>query len=374
MIQIQIRPSALQVPLQPIFDRDWESYQRYRDRLAEYEASQELSAKNGRKVKSSEGKTRPVWQKIIIQDATPEAVANLHLNNLRGIAIYRDEIAGWFKGFNRYHNGGEQEFWLSTWSGAPISVDRKTSDSIYIRQPFIPISGTIQPGIIEELAKDNRRFNGFIDRLLFVWPDDLKKSIWTDAEMPVHLQENYLSGINRLLDLTWDGENKSHILPLRPDARDRLFRFFNEENKPLCDQAENELLKGIYGKFDLHTARFCLILQMLWWAFESDEFVAARPWEKIPLNCRQWKRAIRLTEFFRLNALKVYERLKNDNPVDRLPRDKRNIYESLPDVFKTGDGLAIAERLGMKDRTFKRFLKERNLFEKIGHGTYEKSL
>lgn len=360
------KTNALQVPLQPIFDRDSESYHHYRAQLAEYNTAQEMSAKQRKESSAVENRERPVWKKIIIQDATPEAVASVHLNNLRGIAIYRDEIAGWFKGFNRYNSGGEQEFWLSIWSGTPISVDRKTSDPIYIRHPFIPISGTIQPSILEELAKDHRRSNGFIDRLLFSWPDGLQKSVWTDEEMPAEYRRRYDAGINRLLDLGFDVENRSHILPLEAAAKERLFRFFNEENKPLCDRAENELLQGIYGKFDLHTARFCLILQLLWWAFEGGN--------RTCIELKTVERAIRLAEFFRFNALKVYERLKNDSPVDRLTRDKRNLYEALPSMFKTADGIAIAERLGMKDRTFKRFLKDKNLFEKIGHGTYEKAL
>ena len=360
------KTKALQVPLQPIFDRDSESYENYRREMAEYEVVQTLSKKERDDAGMSGSNEHPIWKKIIIQDATPEAVANIHLNNLRGIAIYRDEIAGWFKGFNRYNSGGEQEFWLSTWSGTPISVDRKTSDPVHIRRPFIPISGTIQPGILEELAKDNRRSNGFVDRLLFVWPDGLEKPMWTEDEMPIQLRDTYNEGINKLLDLTFDEENKPHVLSLCPTAKKRLFLFFNKENKPLCDQAENELLKGIYGKFDLHTARLCLILQMLWWAFESVE--------KDQIELQTVERAIKLTEFFRANALKVYDRLQNDNPVDRLTRDKQKVYEALPSTFKTADGIAIAERLGMKDRTFKRLLKDKNLFEKMSHCMYEKSL
>ena len=105
---------------------------------------------------------------------------------------------------------------------------------------------------------------------------------------------------------------------------------------------------------------------MLWWAFETGH--------KDGIEIKTVERAIRLAEFFRANALKVYERLKNDNPVDRLSRDKRKIYEALPLTFKMADGIAIAERLGMQDRTFKRFLKDRKLFDRVGHGTYEKAL
>lgn len=71
-----------------------------------------------------------------------------------------DELASWFKNFNRYNKGSEQEFWLSVWSGNTVKVNRKTSDQYNIPLPFISVAGTIQPGVLNELA-DNRTENGF---------------------------------------------------------------------------------------------------------------------------------------------------------------------------------------------------------------------
>ena len=67
------------------------------------------------------------------------------------------------------------EFWLSVWSGKPINIDRKTGEPVFIPLPFISVCGTIQNGILNELAKDSRTQNGFIDRILFVMPDNLEK-------------------------------------------------------------------------------------------------------------------------------------------------------------------------------------------------------
>ncbi len=48
--------------------------------------------------------------------------------------------------------------------------DRKSSrSSIFIKQPFISVIGTMQKRILSELAKGERFLaNGFIDRILFV--------------------------------------------------------------------------------------------------------------------------------------------------------------------------------------------------------------
>ena len=147
------------------------------------------------------------------------------------------------------------------------------------------------------------------------------------------------------------------------EAKARLFHFFNEQNKPLCDNADNELLQGLHGKFDLHTLRLALLLQALWYAFEDS-----------PINKLQSstvERAIELAEYFRAQSLKVFDRLHNASPVEKLPADHRRVYEALPGEFLTGDGVKIAQKMGMSERSFKRFLTTA-VFERFARGKWGK--
>jgi hypothetical protein len=202
------------------------------------------------------------------------------------------------------------------------------------------------------MGKDGRANNGFLDRLLFSWPEGLKKPKWTDDELNLELLGAYEAAINRLLALGFDEENKAHRLTLSPQAKKRLFKFFNEENKPLCDEAPGELLQGLHGKFDIHTARLIIPLHLLAWAY--GEGPEAPPLE---VSLETVERAIRGAEFFRSQSLKVYRALHESSPADKLPKDRRKVYEALPETFKTGDGVAIAEGLGMKDKTFRNWLR-----------------
>src|SRR5699024_4916036 len=95
--------------------------------------------------------TEPAWQQSLVSDFTPEALTDVHKFNKRGVGVYADELASWFKNFNRYNKGSEEQFWLSVWSGAPIRINRKTSEPIYIQKPFISVVGTIQPGVLDDL-------------------------------------------------------------------------------------------------------------------------------------------------------------------------------------------------------------------------------
>ncbi len=111
---------------------------------------------------------KPYWKKIIISDFTPEALSEIHRHNLRGLGVYSDEINQWLKNFNRYSTGSATEFWLSNFSGIPITIDRKGQDPILISTPSISVCGSIQPGILQELSRDSRSQNGFIDRICFL--------------------------------------------------------------------------------------------------------------------------------------------------------------------------------------------------------------
>ena len=59
------------------------------------------------------------------------------------------------------------------------------------------------------------------------------------------------------------------------------------------------------------------------------------------------------------------------SPVDELPGMQKTIYDELPQSFETKAGLQVAERYGMPERSFKRWLST-SLFRKITHGYYEK--
>jgi len=359
---------ALDFALKPIIERDNSEYEIYKTNLAEYETVKEMTKKERQDNGYNEIPDRPIYIRHLIADFTLEAVAGIHEDNPRGIAAYRDELAGFVKAFNRYNQGGEQEAYLQLWSGIPIVVDRQTKGTQRIKKPFIGIAGTIQPAVLEEMGKGKRTENGFIDRFLFAWPEGLKKPKWTEEEISLSLFQAYQEALNKLLDLTFDKDNNSHKLTLSPAAKKTLFNFFNEDNKKLCDKAKNELLQGIYGKFDFHAIRLTIVIHLLDWTYSSEEEPPNQVEEETV------KKAIKVATFFRDEAKKVYNALHDSNPVEKLPKDRRDVYNALPDKFETKEGEAIAEAKGMKARTFRHFLATNKgiLFDKIEHGKYSK--
>ena len=89
----------LSFALQPIVEQDKRTYMQYEQQRQQYEQAINLSKKE-REQQAIDEPTKPVWQKFLLSDFTPEALAEVHKFNKRGIGVYVDELAVWFKNFN----------------------------------------------------------------------------------------------------------------------------------------------------------------------------------------------------------------------------------------------------------------------------------
>ena len=358
----------LSFALQPIVEQDKKTYRQYEQQRQEFEKAINLSKKE-REQQAIDEPTKPVWQKFLLSDFTPEALAEVHKFNKRGIGVYVDELAGWFKNFNRYNKGSEMEFWLSVWSSKPINIDRKTGEPVFIPLPFISVCGTIQNGILNELAKDSRTQNGFIDRILFVIPDNLKKEYWSETDLSPEVAENWQSIISNLLNLSITNDEtlnpSPEVLKFTPEAKRILFDWV-KVNTDQSNEAENEALSGILSKLEMYAVRLALILEMMRYACNESN--------KQAISVEAIQGALKLVEYFKNSAIKVNSIISNNSPLDKHPADKQALYNALPDTFSTETGLQIAEGLQFAERTFKYFLNEKDLFTKISRGVYQKRI
>lgn len=358
----------LSFALQPIIEHDKKTYKQYEEQKRLYEKELSQSKRGGEQKIGSEP-TKPVWHKLLLSDYTPEALAEVHKVNKRGIGVYSDEMAGWFKNFNRYNKGSEMEFWLSAWSGKPINIDRKTGDPVFIPLPFVSVAGTIQNGILNELAKEGRTQNGFIDRILFVIPDNIQKEYWNENELSPTVPESWQRIISNILSLSVPNDESLNPVPevikFTPEAKRILFEW-QKSNTDQCNDVENEAISGVYSKLEIYAVRLALILEMMRYACGESE--------KQAVSVEATEGALKLIEYFRNSASKINSILVNGSPLDKQPVDKQALYNALPDTFTTEAGLQIAGAMGIAERTFKYFLKDTDLFVRIKRGEYEKRI
>ena len=349
--------------IQPILDRDRKLYSEFRKAYAAYQEASNVEGKD------KSGLEKPSLKKTIVSDFTIEALTEIHDRNERGIGVYVDEIAGWFKNFERYHQGNDQEFWLSVFSGKPIISDRKSSKPVHLNHPFFSVIGSIQPELLFEIGKSSRNYNGFTDRLLFCFPDNLIKLGWSDTQLSEQTLEKYKKIIESLFEFEYEtdeyGDFQPRIMEFTEESKKVIYDWVNNINLSFCHNPEYVAFTGVFSKLETYIGRFCLIFQLL--NVTCGDFAS-----RMVIELEAAESAVTLAEYFRQNAMKVHSIISSYNPLDFLTPDKLAVYQKLPDEFQRDKGLTTAMSLGMKRVTYDRFINDRVLFKKIKQGNYSK--
>ena len=365
------RPGAnkshpLSFAMKPFLDLDYRQNQEYEKAYTEYERQMALSRKERMENGGEQFPMEPIRKRFLVSDVTPEGLSFIHAQNKRGLCLWADELSAWFKNFNRYNNGSEEQFWLSVFSAKTTISDRKgAKSSIFIKRPYISVIGTIQKKILHELAKGERSSNGFIDRILFVMPNLQQKARWNDKELPADIEKEWNDIIEKLIHLECNynehGEIEPYVLHFTEEARQRLYDWQHQFSE-LCDTEGNDTIVSIYCKLEIYIIRFCLIIQLARWTCGECG--------KEHIDLLTVERAIRLTAYFKASALNVQHIISEV----ALNSQQQTIVSLLPSTFTTAQATQIAEQNGMKERTLQRFLNDNIgiLFRKEKHGEYSK--
>lgn len=359
----------LSFALSPLESRDARAFTSFKEEMQRYNEIMKLP-KADREQQVVEEPKKPSWQQLLLTDFTIEALIEVMKHNGRGVGVYADELAAWLNNFNRYNKGSEEQFWLSNWSGKTVRTNRKTSDPNFIEIPFASVCGTIQPGVIKELMA-GKKDNGFIDRLLFAIPENLRKESWNDSELAPEVKQQLTAILDRLLNLPLSYDDNGSIVPqilsFTPEARAHLFQWQRQMTEA-ANRAENEAEAGIYAKLEVYAVRLALCLELLSYACNSSTSTT--------VGMESVKGALQLAEYFRRTALSINEANADSTsaPLRRLSAKERALYESLPSEFSTAEGVRISVCSGTSESTFKRFIQKKELFEKLEHGQYKKTL
>jgi hypothetical protein len=187
----------------------------------------------------------PVRRRLLVMDATPEAVGSILAGNPAGTLHLRDELAGWLMSFDRYSPGG-REFWLEAFGGRHHVIDRKGNKGP-ISIPFngVSVLGGIQPEKLSKCLLDGAD-DGLVARFLWAWPEPVPYRRPRQIADERRLDEIYrrLDGLPWGVDLT--GANAPVTLPL-DDAAASLFEQWTQSNREGLEDA-GALFKGFVGK------------------------------------------------------------------------------------------------------------------------------
>ena len=242
--------------------------ERARAERAEWQAQVKTATKDGVATPSmpdaAQEPDEPQRPRLIVQDATPEALGEILAGNPNGTLHLRDELAAWLMSFERYSPGG-REFWLEAYGGRPHVIDRKSNKAGPLFIPFngVTVLGGIQPEKLRECLLKTAD-DGLVPRFLWVWPDPIKYKRPRQIADVGELERVY----RRLLQLDAgrldDGRIDARVLLLDDDAAD-VFEAWVQDNDEAVREASS-LYKGFVGKLRGMVLRLSLVVELMTWA------------------------------------------------------------------------------------------------------------
>jgi putative DNA primase/helicase len=152
----------------------------------------------------------PKLRRLIVNDATFEALHQTMADNPAGILAARDELTGWWAELDKPGREGERAFCLQAWNGdTGHTIDRVTRGMIHVPACCMSFIGGIQPArlrsYLAEALKDGPANDGLLQRFqVTVWPD--AERAWRRINRPANqsAQRQAEKVFRRLVELDAD--------------------------------------------------------------------------------------------------------------------------------------------------------------------------
>jgi hypothetical protein len=256
----------------------------------------------------------PVCRHLTLDDTTREAIASIHSNNLRGVAIVKDELASWINSMNAYRGGGDDvEFYLSANSGSLIKVTRKgVPIPLIIERPCISVFGPLTPSSLPALTLEGVD-NGWFDRILFSYPERIRKVGWVYEQVPSELIRRWKDAIDSLWLCEMAEDEDGHPIPneikMTADALPSFIAWTETNETEMARDNFNSALEGPWSKMKGFCARFALILSRLRHAYNA---MPGDPAEIGNVGIDDVWGAVQLAEYFKCHHQRARYELSKD--------------------------------------------------------------
>ncbi len=247
-------------------------------------------------------------RRLIVNDASLEALGEVLRDNPMGTLLYQDELAGLFAMLERDGNQSLRSFLLQAWSGKESFIfDRIGRGTRVIEACAISVLGSIQPGVIASHVRaansDSVGADGFLQRFsLAVWPDVTQH--WRDVDRPLDqkAEEDATEVFQCMESLTHDHLVKSGVTPNRdgipvfrfaPDAQER-FRAWR------CNLEHRLRTETLLPSFEGHLAKYRKLVPAL------AVLIHVADWQTGPVSLSALDRALSWAAYLETHATRLY--------------------------------------------------------------------
>jgi hypothetical protein len=311
---------------------------KYEAALKEFEAAKEAyenhrrDRRRGKASSEVEAPKEPVCRELYTNDTTVEAVADVLQGNPRGLLVHQDELAAWFKSFDRYvpNGGGDLPRWLRMHGARALKVNRKTFPKrVFIDRAAVSVCGTIQPKTLQRCLTPETFDTGLTARFLFVMPPKTKRGEFREEDDVSANTSNAMKQlVKKLLALEPVEDEECRLpdpgppttpgappdlvpieetdnggkrmrpkdIPLSDDAKSKWSEFYTEHGDEQ-HSLDDENLAAAWPKMEGYTARFALIFTL-----------CDNPGAEV-IDGRSMHNAIRLMRWYMRETIRVYAML-----------------------------------------------------------------
>jgi len=205
----------------------------YELRRAAWKEQYKASAKKGCPApeRPSGAPEEPKLRRLIVNDATFEALHQTMSENPAGVMAIRDELPGWWSTLDRAGREGERAFCLQAWNGdTGHTIDRIGRGTIHVEACCMSMLGGIQPARLRsylvDALEDGPCNDGLIQRFqLLVWPDTESAWMYVDRPPDADSEERAARVFRALVKL--DTENPKR-LQFAPEAQELFVDWLRE--------------------------------------------------------------------------------------------------------------------------------------------------
>ncbi|MHA3026741.1 YfjI family protein [Chromohalobacter israelensis] len=150
--------------------------------------------------------------RLIVNDASVEALGERLNENPNGLTLVRDELSGWLAKMQQEEYASDRAFYLECFNGdGRYTYDRIGRGTVAIENCTLSIIGGIQPAKIAPLVRGVAKGtddDGLIQRFqLAVWPDQPKRWQWVDRAPSAQAKERYRQAFYALHAMAFETED-----------------------------------------------------------------------------------------------------------------------------------------------------------------------
>ena len=273
-------------------------------------------------IKEFEEKGPPKKKVLEVNDATIPRLHQILSDNPNGVFLCLDELVTWFKSMDQKGHETDRGYFLKTWMGRQEqTVDRKGAnpgeETSVTARCCVSIFGSVTPAVIQDYVKsttESHGGDGLIQRCqLIVYPSQHPAYAWIDTDenstekFRVHSIFEFLNrpDLAKLIGLSQKVDIEKEVTPLPPGLRFSLAAY--ELMMKWAEQLHKQtaLFQAKTEAFGSHVAKYSKMVTTLALIYHMIDLAEGRE-VGLEITEHSFRCAAALTEFFHLNALKLY--------------------------------------------------------------------